>query len=436
MLPSGRLAIAVAAPALLFVLGALFPPLIAVGVLYLLSLAVYATVDLLALPRRRSFDFERRAPERVSLGVGVPVEVEIVNRSRRSQTISVAEDLAEDLETEPAACKVDLDPGERATLQYRLTARRRGPYTLDAMDVRILPARGLFYRQFRLKQASELQVVPNVQNITRYQLLLRRGMEREAGVARLRQAGRGTEFESLRLYVPGDEMARVDWKATARRGQLVIRNRQPERRQSILVLLDVGRATAGEFRGLNRLDYLINATLMLSYVALRQRDRFGLLAFSNRIESYLPVVQDIAGIEKVVQALYKLQPQLVESDYGRACHFLAARHSKRSLVCLMTDVIDRHASNEVLDYLAQMARYHLAMAVTLRNPEVQELADQPLRETEDAYVKAVALDAVTARQEALAAMRRRGVDVLDVGPEMVLPALLNRYALIKSRGRL
>jgi len=275
-----------------------------------------------------------------------------------------------------------------------------------------------------------------VRNMKRYQLMLRRGLPYEPGAARVRKAGRGTQFESLRLYVPGDEMSCIDWKATAKRSRLVVRNYEPEREQSILVALDVGRATAGEFEGMSRLDYLINAALMLAYVALNQHDQFSLLAFSDRIESYLPPVHQAGSVERVARALYELQPRLVESDYAAACRFVAGRHRRRSLICLMTDVIDREASGIIIDYLAQFARYHLPLAITLSNPEVKAVADQPLGAEADPYAKAVALDVLAAREEALAAMRHRGVDVLDVGPHAVMPEVINRYLLIKSRGRL
>ena len=245
-----------------------------------------------------------------------------------------------------------------------------------------------------------------------------------------------THFESLRHYTQGDDMSRVEWKATAKRARLVVKNYEPERQQSVLVAIDVGRATAGEFEGISRLDYLVNAALMLAYVSLRQGDWFSLVAFSDRIESYLPPVRGIKSIDRVARALYELEPRLVEADYAAACRFLGLKNRKRSLICLMTDVIDREASSVILEYMARFARYHLPLAVTLANPELRRVAWQPLASEPDPFAKATALDVLQAREEALATMRRQGVGVLDVSPHSLSPDLINRYLSIKATRRL
>jgi len=436
MLPSARLIIMVMAAAPLFLAGAVFPPLLVAAVAYVAVLIAYMIADALLLPRRNRISITRTAPDRLPIGVPTTVAFEVTNGSRRSAEIRLAEDLPEDMNAEPSECAGLLDAGARATLTYRLTARKRGRYLLSDVDVRVLPAMGLFYRQFRVSLPGEVHVFPNLANIKRYELLLRRGLTYEQGAARLRQIGQGSEFESLRLYGPGDEMSRVDWKATAKRSRLIVKNFEPEREQSVLVAIDVGRATAGEFEGLSRLDYFVNAALMLAYVALRQGDWFSLLAFSDKIEGYLPPVRQLRNIDRVARALYQLEPRLTEADYAAACRFLSLRSRKRSLVCLMTDVIDREASGIIIDYMARFARYHLPLAITLSDSEVRALAETPLSAGPDPYAKAVALDVVTAREEALAAMRRRGVGVLDADPHALMPDLISRYLLIKSTSRL
>ena len=436
MLPSPRLIVMVMAAAPLFLAGAVFDPFMALGVIYVLALLAYAGLDALLSPRRGQITIDRVAIGRVSLGAPVSIAFDVRNNTRRKLEIWLAEDLPESMEAQPAECAGVLAAGGHRRLEYHLLARKRGRYELSAVDVRALPARGLFYRQFRLQLPQEVHVFPNLVNIKRYELLLRRGFTHEQGLARLRQIGQGWDFESMRRYVEGDDMARVDWKATAKRAKLVVRNYQVERQQSVLVAIDVGRATAGEFQGISRLDYLVNAALMLAYVALRQDDWFSLVSFSDRIESYLPPVRRVANIDRVARALYQLEPRLVEADYGTACRFMGLKNRKRSLICLMTDVIDREASGVIITYLARYARYHLPLAVTLANPEVRAVAAEPLASHGDPYSKAVALDVLRAREEALQALRHQGVDVLDVDPRALTPELINRYLRIKATRRL
>ena len=436
MLPSVRLIVMVLGAAPIFLAGAVYEPLVGVAVIYVAVLVLYGAVDAILLPRRRQIAIERIVPERVSLGVPTRVRLEIRNGTRRPVTIRVAEDVSPPLEVRPVECVATFEPGQRRTLTYRLIARQRGRHELARLDVRVLPARGLFYRQFRMHQPSGVDVFPNLVNLRRYELLIRRGASDEQGRARVGRVTHGGEFESLRLYTPGDDLSRVAWKATAKRGQLVVKNYQPERQQSVLVAMDVGRATAGEFEGTSRLDYLVNAVLMLAYVVLRKGDWFSLVAFSDRIESYLPPVRRVKQIERVARALYELQPRLVEADYGAACRWLNLKNRKRSLICLMTDVIDRDSSAVVLGYLARFVRYHLPLVVTLANPEVRGVAGAPLHHCPDRYAKAAALDVLAAREQALTAMRHLGVGVLDVPPPALTPELINRYVRIKSAGRL
>jgi uncharacterized protein (DUF58 family) len=177
-------------------------------------------------------------------------------------------------------------------------------------------------------------------------------------VARLRRVGQGTEFESLRAYVSGDPFSHIDWKATARRDALYVRNYQPDTKQSITIAIDVGHATASEYEGLSQLDHFVNAALMFAYAAQRQGDWISLLAFSDRIESYLPPVQGPRMVEQVARTLYGLQPRLVGSDYSLACRYLEMRNRKRGLICMMTDVIDSDASEAIISNMARFARRH------------------------------------------------------------------------------
>jgi uncharacterized protein (DUF58 family) len=361
------------------------------------------------------------------------ITIEVENLSSRRLEVTLAEHISENMTISPPCLKTILPARQRVTLEYRLTICTRGRFVLKRFDVRLLPAMGVLYRQFTVEQPAELHVFPNLVNIERHKLLLRQGVSQEQGWARLHGIGVGSEFENLRHYVLGDDVSKIDWKASAKKDALVVKNYEPERRQSVVVLLDVGRATSGEFEGLSRVDYLINAALMLAHVTLRQKDHFSFMAFSDRIESYLPPIQGTANIERVAQALYHLQPRLVESDYDLACRFITQKHRKRSLFCMMTDVLDSQASGILLSHMNHIRKHHLPLLVALDNPEISRLCQAPLRDTESLHTKAVAIDVTMARQEALARMRHRGISILDVVPGRLTTELINRYVQIKYR---
>ncbi|NIR68213.1 MAG: DUF58 domain-containing protein [Phycisphaerae bacterium] len=438
MVPSLRLILMVMAAAPLFIAGSgvVSEVFVGIGVIYVIILIIYTAFDALVLPRRGKIEVKRLVPERISLGYPTRIVFEIQNHSRRRVEIRLAEEAPAMIDVVPAHCVATIGPQERKTVDYKLTAKQRGRHRLSNVFVRVLPEMGLLYRQFKLSIPAELKVFPNLIDMRRYELLTRRGLTYEEGLARLKRIGQGSEFESLRYYVRGDEISHIEWKVTAKRGKLITKNYEPEKQQNILVAIDVGRATAGQFGGLSRVDYLVNATLMLAYVALRQKDWFSVVAFSDQIESYLPPINGLKNIDRVARALFELQPHLVESDYGAACHFLDLKNRKRSLLCLMTDIVDRDTNNVIIDCMARFARYHLPLVVTLSNPEVHRVAYEMLSNCPNPYSKAVALDVLNSREEALVSMRRQGIAVLDVPPNRLTPELISRYTMIKSMHKL
>jgi len=424
------------AAAPMFLAGALFPGLTRAAGIYCLVVLAYAAIDALILPRRNKLEVKRIVPPRISQAVPTRIILEVHNTTRRRLRIQLADALPVGLDAQQARCTGVFDPGARGTLEYRLVAPKRGRYPLKDLYVRVLPAMGLFYRQFTLALPTKVCVYPNLVNLSKYELLIRRGLLFEQGLARLRRGQQGSQFESLRAYAEGDPLSSVEWKATAKRSALVVKNFEPERNQSVMVALDVGRATASEFDRVSRLDTFVNATMLLAYAVLRQGDWLSLVAFSDRIETYLPPMRHVKNIEQVAKALHVLQPRLVESDYAGACRFLGLKNRKRSLICLMTDIIDRHANADILAYMGRFARTHLPLVVTLTDPDVHAVAHEPLGQTGDPYSKAVALDVLAAREAALKDMRRSGVGVLDVKPSALNPALINRYLSIKAMRRL
>jgi len=433
MLPSSRLILLVLGASPVFLAGSLYPPLLPAAFFYLLFAAVYAVCSAVTLPSRKDVRINRVVPERISVGVPTRIFVDIENLSRRTLRISLAENITEEMHISPGTLSATLCARERTTLEYRLTVNRRGKFDLQMFHVRLLPAAGALYRQYSLKQPAELKVYPNLMNLERHKLLTRKGLSHEEGISRVRDLGAGSEFESLRNYVVGDDYGKIEWKASARRNSLIVKKYEPERRQSVVVLLDVGRATSGEFNELSLVDYLVNAALMMAYVTLRQKDWFSLVAFSDRIEAYLPPIQGVANIDKVAQALYDVQPRLVESDYDLVCHFISQRHRKRSLFCMMTDILDSKASSVMISHMSRIRRYHLPLLVTLANSEIDFLYNMPLQDCESPYAKAVAIDVKLSRKEALVMMRHRGISVLDVSPDRLTTELINRYVQIKTR---
>ncbi len=243
-------------------------------------------------------------------------------------------------------------------------------------------------------------------------------------------------FESLRDYVPDDEFRRIDWKATARRHRPVSRQYETERSQSVIVMLDAGRMMSAELEGMSKLDYAINAALMLGYAAVLRDDRVGLLVFSDVVKSYLPAAKGRHQLSKIVDELYGIEPELLEPDYGAAFRTLSLRNKRRSLVVVFTDLIDVDASEAILTYTSSLYPRHLPLCVTLQDSTLTAVAEQVPAEVGDVFEKAVAQRVLADREEALLWLRRRGVLVLDVPPAHISVEVVNRYLELKARSML
>jgi len=259
---------------------------------------------------------------------------------------------------------------------------------------------------------------------------------REVGLRAVRRLGEGRLFESLREWVPGDDTSTIDWKATARRGKLIARQYEEERRQHVLLVLDAGRLLTAEVAGAARMEYVVRAAVGLAFAAVRHDDDVGVMVFAERVQHYVAPARGRRGLKQVLDVLALAEPTLVEPDYPAAFHHLAVKNRKRALTVLFTDVIDRLASEALVANVASLFPRHLPLAVTLKNPELDAIAAQRPAHPHDAYRKAAAEELLRARNEALAVMRRAGVLVLDVPPAQADAAVVGKYLELKRRGRL
>lgn len=332
--------------------------------------------------------------------------------------------------------RFELGPNSRYALTYHLRPLARGDYDFGDICVRVQGRLGMVNRLTRVNAALRVAVYPNLRDAARYGLLARRGRLGQAGIRKARLQGAGREFESLRDYQPDDEMRRIDWKATARRGELVSRQYEVERSQNVMLVLDVGRTMLALVDGVQKLDYAINAALMLTYAAVESEDNVGLLVFADTVQAFLPPRKGRAQIHAIIEALHNAHAGLVEPDYANALAFLQARFRRRSLMVCFTDLWDPDSSRMTIAELANLQPRHVVAAVTLMDTTLQRMADQSPPTVADAYEKTVAVQTLGDRQRALAALRGRGVLIVDSPAEKLSADLVNRYLEVKEQSRL
>jgi uncharacterized protein (DUF58 family) len=402
-----------------------------------LVLVVWLDATRAARPGSDEFTVRRDAAPALSAGRSSEVSYRWVNRSARHLRLRVREVRPDILGGTQPPRAVMVEPlGEvREVLPVVPLRRGREREGAGAFVVDSQGPLGLGRRRAWIRLPWAAVVYPSVTAV-RLRASIARARRREPGRAPIRRLGEGRLFESLRDWVPGDDLRHIDWKATARRRKVITRQYEAERRQQVLLVLDTGRLLTAEIAGVARLDYVVQAALELAYAATQQDDDVGVMAFADGVQHFVSPGRGRAGLKRVVDVLAVVEATLVEPDYPGAFRYLAVRNRKRALTVLFTDVIDRFASEALVANVASLHPRHLPLAVTLRNPELDAVAARRPDQPPDAFRKAAAEELLRAREEALAHMRRAGVLVLDVAPQRAADAVVTQYLELKRRGRL
>jgi len=434
--PQPRLLWAISIGAGLIALSVLSPVLGLVAVVYHAGLVIIVTRDLALLPAQAGFAAHRSVPQPLSLGEREVVAVAIRHPAAAGLLGRVADFAPPGLAAFPRELRGQFDKSGLLEVRYTVFSPRRGAFSFGPIDLQVARPRGWWRRQVRVPAAEEVAVFPSILAVKRVQLSLRRGLRAMAGQRRARPPGASTAFAGLRDYVPGDDIRRVSWSATARRDRPVVVEVEAEKGQQVMIAIDCGRLMTAPAGALDKLDHAVNAALMLAWVAQAHGDRVGLMTFDDRVSRFLKPERGSAQLRRMGEALYSIRSQYVEPDFGHAMTHLALRLGRRSMIVLLTDVQDPEASKELLAHCLRLAARHLVLVVAMSDPAVLGARDTPIASTAQAYEWAAAEEFIAGRRESFELLRRGGVLGLDVVAGGLSPALVERYLELKERALL
>jgi uncharacterized protein (DUF58 family) len=378
----------------------------------------------------------RSLPAKMSIGVSNEVDLEIRNSGARPARLTAFETPPPAFDGDRELGSYELPPFSSHTVTVGFTPLERGAHRFGQVALRSVGPWGFGGWDLRAASEETVKVYPDVTAVHTYQLLARKGALVELGVRPLRFSGAGTEFEALREYQPGDTYRDVDWKATARRFFPVVRTFEVERSQAVVLAVDAGRLMTPVVAGLSKLDRAINAALLLSFLATEGDDQVGLLVFGRDVQTFLPPQKGRRQFQAILEALYAVEGRVEEPDYAGALRFLASRLSKRSLVVLFTDLAGTEPSRRLLTMLGALTPRHLPLVITQRNRFTEALASREPGAELDVFESAVAEGLLRDKAEALRVLVANGSLVLDVQPEELSVAAVNRYLTVKTRGEL
>jgi uncharacterized protein (DUF58 family) len=375
----------------------------------------------------------RTLDDRLSIGRDNTVTL-TVKTGDRPATIQIRDTAPADFNATPATFQITLPAHHTETLTYTVFPTARGEYRWGTIRVRQLGQYGLGWHDWRIDATRPVSVFPDLIGLR--SLSIRLTLQTSGNIRRARRQGMGTEFAELREYNTGDDPRLIDWKATARRNRPLIRVLEPEQEQTLIILLDRGRLMTANVKGLQRFDWGLNATLSLTLAALRRGDRVGIGVFDREMHTWIPPDRGQAHLPRLLERLTPIKPVLLEPDYLGAVSLLTRQQTRRSLVVLITDLIDQTASTEMLSAMARLTPRYLPFCVALRDPVIDHQAHSAEPTIEAAYARAVAIDLINQRRIALETLRQKGALILDAPAHAITDQLVDRYLALKARSLL
>ena len=422
---------------MLFVCAFIWPLLYFPAVVVLLVWVSFVIVDLLMLFSKGSHNFisaKRVLPERFSNGDRNKVVLQIESLFPYSVKSEVIDEIPAQFQKRDLSFKHLLAPRQRVRHQYYLKPLSRGEYHFGALNVFISGRIGFFSRRYRFNEGTMIKVYPSFIQMRRYEIMAISNRLSEMGVKKIRRMGHHTEFDQIRDYIKGDDVRTINWKATARKGHLMVNQYQDEKSQQVFCMVDMGRTMKMPFDGMTLLDYAINTSLVISNIALLKHDKTGLLTFSDKVNALLPARNEGRHLKTIMEVLYNQQTDFREHNLEGLYGLVRQRIHQRSLLILFTNFESLESARRAIPVLGGLASHHLLMVVFFENEEILRMIKHESNDSEEIYRQAIAEKFIYDKKQIVKEMERRGVYVVLTNPEHLTVDTMNRYLEFKARG--
>jgi uncharacterized protein (DUF58 family) len=380
---------------------------------------------------------ERRSDRRFAIGDQARISLNFENKGSRDLRIRVKDEYPPDMRLdEEREAEFVIPSSSTAEFYYHVTPSRRGRYEFGKTAVRFLSRLGLVWCQTAIGSAQTVKVYPNMRRAREMELKALGARSFLAIQRRAVRRGEGREFESMRDYVRGDELRHISWTATARRHKLTTRQYQIERDQTLIIALDAGRLMTGRIGSETKFDTALHASLALMSASARAGDNCGLLVFGRRVRKFLPPKRGAEHLDAVLEALHDVEPELVEPSYARAFQFIASSTKKRAFVVVLTDLVDKDSSKDLIASIKLLRPRHLPLVATIGDRDLNRVVAEPPKDAKDVFTQSAAEEIIYQRDTALRLVETIGGLALDVTGETLAPKLLETYLRVKERGML
>ena len=419
---------------MLFIVSLMFPWLIIAASAGILVLAASAFIEIGLLFATKGITAERILPEKFSNGATNPVQILFENRYNFPVKLRIYEDYPVQFQIRDGGFDLNLSRNESKQLTYSLKPVKRGEYVFGYVNTLVTGKLGLVYRRFRTCKDQKVAVYPSFIQMRRFELMAVSNRLTEIGIKKIRKIGTSSEFEHIRPYVQGDDPRKVNWQATARRGDIMVNNYQDERSQQVYCLIDKGRVMKAPFEGMSLLDYAINASLVLLNTAMLKGDKAGLITFSNQISNVVPAERRPTQLNKIMEVLYNQKTFYKETDYEILYATTKLKITQRSLLVLFTNFETIEGLNRQMSFMRKLAIQHLLVVVIFENTEINSLLESTPVTMEDIYIKTIAEKFKLDKRLFVSELERRGIHAILTTPGELTINVINKYLELKTRG--
>ena len=432
-----RLFIGLSCAAVLFLLAFFFPWLGIVPVVFFWLVIVLLLVDILLLYRLPKGVFAKRiSPERLSNGDENEISIYIESFYAFAVDIEIIDEIPHQFQKRDVLFETGLTSRQHKLLNYLLRPTKRGEYEFGFLRVYVQSPLKLVSRRFNFEQAETLPVYPSFLQMRKYELMAISNRLNEIGIKKIRRLGHSMEFEQIKNYVAGDDYRTVNWKATARQGNLMVNTYTEERSQHVYCVIDKSRAMKMPFEALSLLDYAINASLVLSSVALLKEDKAGIITISDRKGAVVAADKRPTQLNKIMEVLYREKTRYLETNMELLYNTIRGTLKQRSLVVFFTNFESMSALERQLPFLKRIAKFHLLVMVFFENTELKNLSEESASNVEGIYIKTIAEKFVYEKKLIVRELARHGIQSILTAPKNVTVNTINRYLELKANQKI
>lgn len=413
------------------------PILYAFSWILVVFLVVFFITDLLLLYRfKNAIKARRILPDKLSNSDDNSIPLTLSNYYPFTLYIDVIDELPIQFQKRDFSYKTILKPNQNHDFTYEVRPVERGEYVFGNLNVYTSSKLRIVKRKYQFQNEEMVPVYPSFIQMQKYDFLAIGNHLTQIGLKKIRRIGHTSEFEQIKEYVVGDDYRTINWKATAKRAQLMVNQFQDEKSQPIYSIIDTGRVMKMPFDGLKLLDYAINSALAFSNVALKKHDKVGLLSFSKNIETFLPAIHKITYLNKILEALYNINTQFTDSDYGLLYAQIKRKVTHRSLLLLYTNFEHISALKRQLPYLQAISKKHMLVVILFENTELETLISTNAEDLQSIYHKTIAEKFAYEKRLMVKELQKHGIQSILTAPEELTINTINKYLEIKARGLL